>query len=408
MKWLGPTWIKIELDNIVHNLSQIQKLTSAKICAVIKSNAYGHGICVISSLLQSLNLPYLAVSDLMEALEVRTAGVQTPLLILNPNLVHETGEIVQYKITPTVTSEEILLSLAKHAFLQQKRVNIHLKVETGLNRIGVSPAEALKLAQLISEFEYLNLEGVYTHFAAANSDINYTKKQLNHLLVFKSKFNELGFKNLMWHSANSAALVTLPQSHLDMVRIGTMLFGQSTVKKLPHNINLKPTWELYTRIIQIKAVKKGEYIGYNKNFITKRDSVIGVIPLGYSDGLGVRPKDNNFWNPLRTALLNLVDTPNKIYLDHKSYPIIGKIAMGMCCIDLTEHANPHNLYGAVIQIPTRRTTINRRIPKIYQMKGKLVIIDWQNKLWKPFCKNNQIYLKEISTYTAKETLKWRN
>ncbi|NMB39201.1 MAG: hypothetical protein GX994_06465, partial [Firmicutes bacterium] len=91
-----------------------------------------------------------------------------------------------------------------------------------------------------------------------------------------------------------------------------------------------------------------------------------------------------------------------------SYPIIGKIAMGMCCIDLTEHANPHNLYGAVIQIPTRRTTINRRIPKIYQMKGKLVIIDWQNKLWKPFCKNNQIYLKEISTYTAKETLKWRN
>lgn len=408
MKWLGPTWIKVDLDNIVHNLSQVQKLTSAKICAVIKGNAYGHGISVISSLFQNLNLPYLAVSDLMEAVEVRTAGVITPLLILNPNLIYEASEIVQHKLTPTVTSEEFIYALAKHAFLQQNKINIHLKVETGLNRIGISCAEALKLARLISQFEYLNLEGVYTHFAAANCDINYTKKQLARLLEFKLKFSEQGFTNLLWHSANSAALVTLTQSHLDMVRIGTMLFGQSTVKKLPHNISLKPTWELYTRIVQIKSLKKGEFIGYNKTFITKKDSIIGVIPLGYSDGLGVCPKNNNFWDPLRTALLNLFEIPNKIYLDHASYPIIGRIAMGLSCIDLTEHAAPQSLYGAIVKVSARRTTINRRIPRIYQMRGRLVIIDWHNKLWTPYSKNNQIYLKEISTYTAKESLKWRN
>ena len=120
------------------------------------------------------------------------------------------------------------------------------------------------------------------------------------------------------------------------------------------------------------------------------------------------PNQNSFWGSFRLTLRRLVPSSSCVYLDGVGYPIIGKLAMGMCCIDLSAHPEPETLYGAIVQVPTRRTTISRRIPKIYKKDGKIMLIDWHNKLWQPFTKNEQIYLKETSTFIAKECLKWRN
>lgn len=407
MKWLGPTWIAVDLDAITNNFTQLQQFTHAKICPVIKADAYGHGITVISAFYEYLQVPYLAVSDLSEALEIRKALVKTPVLVLSPCLPAQIEEIIANNLTPTIACKEFMHALGEITNTKQNKTAVHLKIDTGMNRAGIYPHEVMDYVKLISHYEYLQLEGIYTHFSSAHSNATYTKHQLDQFLEIKAQLDAFGLTDVLWHSANSAAIVNFPESHLHMVRPGTILFGQSLVP-LPTSVQLQSTWNLYTRIIQVKRIKKHQPVGYDQTFITKKDSVIGVIPIGYSDGLGIKPNSGNIWHHLRNILVCMLEQSPHIWIDNRRFPIIGKIAMGMCCIDLTDHPQPFDLYGATVTVPIRRTTINRRIPKVYTLDGKTLLIYWHNKLWKPFSKNSRIYLKEINLTVAKECFKRRD
>ncbi len=406
MKWLGPTWINVSLDALETNLEQIRSQTKAAICAVVKGDAYGHGAVATAKFYESKQLSYLATSDLFEAVELRQTGIQMPILVLSPCLPEQAVELVKYNLTATVSHEELVQALAKQALTQHKHAKVHIKVDTGMGRVGVSPDCAIQLANQIINTSHLELEGIYTHFAVAYSDHDYTKKQFKQFLYLQEQLKQPVYPKLIWHSANSAAFCTLPASHLDLVRIGTLLYGQSVVKP-PPKLDLQSTWTLFTRIIQVKSMKRGESIGYGRTYTTRRASVIGTIPLGYGDGLGVAPNRANHWQHIRTSLSSLLDNPRKVILDGEPYPIVGKIAMGMCCIDLTDHPHALELYGTSVEIPTRRITMNRRIPKVYSTNNKVCLILWQNRFWQPLVKGDQVYLKEISFIRAKEILQRR-
>ncbi len=403
MKWLGPTWINVDLDGIYRNLEQVRQYSKALICAVLKGDAYGHGAIAIGQFFEDQHVDYLAVSDLPEALELREAGVRSPILVLEPCLPHQAPEVIDLNLTATVSSLEFITALAKQALSKGKKTNVHLKIDTGMSRVGVPPSCALNVVQRIAELPALKLEGIYSHFAAAYSDHDFTKKQLHALLAVKEQLVGAGWNQLIWHSANSAALLSFPESHLDMVRIGTLLYGQSLVRVRPE-FHLHPTWTLFSRIIQVKPVQKGESIGYGRTYTTRRPSIIGIIPIGYGDGLGVAPNQNSHWQHIKTTITSILDHPRKVMIDGISYPIVGKIAMGMCCIDLTNHSKALDLYGAPVQIPTRRITVGKRIPKAYIINNKIRLISWRNRFWHPLCRNNQVYIKEIPFSKGKELL----
>ena len=385
MKWLGPTWVTVDLDALQHNLNQVKKHSSAPICAVVKGDAYGHGIRRVSQLFAS-QVNYLAVNDLTEALEIRTVNNQIPILVLCPPLPQQLKAFALHNLTVTINSQNLVEALAKQSRQMQKIIKVHLKIDTGMNRLGISPNEAIDFVNLIKRQPFLKLEGIYTHFAAANNNLAYTRKQLIKFKQLQQAISEKGHSNLIWHCANSAALINLPETHLDLVRVGTLLYGQSTTK-LPDSWNLQPTWNLFSRIIQVKKIAKGESIGYGLTYTLKRPSVIGVIPIGYSDGLGVDVKKHHL-------IHRLLEKPINVLIHDQEYPVIGKIAMGMCCIDLTDHPKALDLYGTAVCIPTKRVLINQRLPKVYFQNKKVSCVYFQNHLWEAVEKNGQLYLKD--------------
>lgn len=406
MLWLGPSWIEVDLKSLSHNLLEIKKKSTAKICAVIKGDAYGHGAVVTGLFLTSHNIDMLAVSDLPEALELRSFGVKGPILVLTPPLPPQIPLMITHQLIATVSTLQQIQVLAQASKMARTRTKVHLKVDTGMGRIGASLEESKRLCHAILDSPYLLLEGVYTHFASAFKDLKFTREQLGRLFVLKDHLDALGIFPL-WHSANSAAFLNLKESHLDMIRIGTLLYGQSQITN-QKTLNLKPTWKLYSRIIQIKPVPKGNSIGYDRTYFTRRDSVIGVIPMGYSDGLGVAPSQESHWQHVRNTILNLIDNPRKVIIDGQSYPIIGKVAMGMCCIDLTDHPNPELLYGRSVEIPARRITTNRRLPKLYLYEQTLEAVWWNQQLYHPSVRDNQVYLHPMNSYQREYIIrKWK-
>lgn len=407
MEWVGPTWIEIDLDAVRDNLAALKSLTRARICPVVKSDAYGHGLAVTSMFLQNEGVHLLAVGDLDEALTVRRCGVTVPILVLTPILPQQAPEAVQYSLSVTVTSEALIQVLAELGRTHRRMVSVHLKINTGMNRIGIDPESARTYAELIAKHKFLKLEGVYTHFADADHSLGFTKRQLQRLLEVKPAFEGLGYDRLLWHAAGSSAFFTLPESHLDLVRIGSALFGQTRVQ-LPPGVVLRNTWNLYTRVVQVQRVAKGEPVGYNQRYTARHDSIIGIIPVGYSDGLGVMPDNYDLWRHLRSALAQFIRRPHQVSVDGRSFPIVGKIAMGLSCIDLTEHPLAPDLYGTAVQVHARRTTINRRIPKVYYISGKPALIHWHGQYWQPLIRNGELYARTLSLQSAKEILERRN
>lgn len=406
MLWLGPTWIEVDLKSLSQNLAEIKKKSTGKICAVIKGDAYGHGAVVTGLFLTSQKVDMLAVSDLPEALELRSYGIEGPILVLTPPLPQQVSLMISHRLVATVSNISQIRELANASKNARTQTKIHLKIDTGMGRIGTSPAESIKLCQAIIDSPYLALEGIFTHFAAAFNDPKFTREQLSQLLTVKEQLSALDISPT-WHSANSAAFLNLKESHLDMVRIGTLLYGQSPVQS-QKMLNLKPTWHLYSRIIQIKALPKGSSIGYDRTYFTRRKSLVGVIPLGYADGLGVAPNQETHWQHVRNTIQNLLDNPRKVIIEGKAYPIIGKIAMGMCCVDLTEHPQGEHLLGQPVEVPTRRITVNRRIPKLYRYGNNPELVWWNQTMYLPVTQDSNVYLHPMTKYQKDHIMrKWK-
>lgn len=285
-----------EVNEMYINLSQLQRnfnfirnliKPGIKIMAILKGDAYGHGMVPVAHELERLKCDAFGVVRLIEAFTLREAGITIPIMLLAPIIPTQAARVVRHDIIPMVDNEEIVKNLEKSASDCSKIVNVHIKVNTGLNRYGIKPEEASEFIKTIHKlYPHVNIEGIYTHFQDAEFNTEFTEKQIK---CFDELLNQLEKENLrpkIAHMASSAGILMYPESHYDMVRCGIILYGlehKEGEKNLPEGV--KPLVTLKGRIIKIQEIKAGESGGYGNKFLTKKYTRIAIIALGYGDGV---------------------------------------------------------------------------------------------------------------------------
>lgn len=288
--------------------------------AVVKANAYGHGAVEISRTLIQLGLSRLAVASVEEGATLREGGIEAEILVLADLFDEHIPEIFAHRLTPVVTNRRSLGLLAKTAAERNIHLAIHLKVDTGMGRLGLSPSEILPVFNELNALKSIRVEGLMTHLADSDGEsTDYSEQQLR---IFQDVLDRAANRNIqipIVHAANSAALVRFPHSHYSMVRPGIMLYGYHTLPPETSCAKLEPLLSLHSTVMQVRTIKFGESVSYNRTFIAKRESRIAVVPIGYADGYSRHLSNNGF-----------------VLINGKRAPIVGLVCMDMTMIDVTD------------------------------------------------------------------------
>lgn len=314
--------LNIIKDNVLAVKNKIGHHT--KLLIPVKANAYGHGAVGISKALEKLPVDMLGVSSIYEGRELREAGIRLPIMILGLILPRECGELVKYEITPTVMNKELPEAISKEAVKQNKIVNIHLKVDTGMGRVGSKPEDALGIAKHILSLPNLRLEGLFTHMPTADeNDKSFSYKQLE---KFKQVINQFEYNNIyipIKHMANSGGVLDLPETYFDMVRPGIITYGYYPSNETSESLKVKPSITLRTHITAIKRVPAGTSLSYGRKYFTQKETNIITLPIGYADGLNLH-LSNEF----------------QVKIKNKLYTISGRISMDQTLIDIGDDTYP--------------------------------------------------------------------
>lgn len=310
----------IDLAAIRSNYRQLVKLAGkSAVCPVIKADAYGHGALAVAHALEREGAPYLAVALAKEALELRESGIQTPLLVFGVPEHSWSSISIRLGCAQTAYTEEHVRILVSAAKSLGKRVKAHIKIDTGMNRQGLSWTKARAFAGLLSDYPEIVVDGIYSHFADAdNPDPSFTNLQMERFRTALAVFADAGIVPKYRHIANSAGLLFHPETRLDMVRPGILLYGLSPAPGLALPEGFAPAMTLTTSIVHVREVPAGESISYGRTFSTARRSRIGVLPIGYADGY---PR----------ALSNRAS----VLVRGMRAPVVGRVCMDMTMIDLT-------------------------------------------------------------------------
>ncbi|MGE4554518.1 MAG: alanine racemase [Candidatus Paceibacterota bacterium] len=284
-----PTWLEINLSNLEHNLKVLKRIVHprTKIIAVIKADAYGHGAIPIAKKLEQLKIDYLAVATLEEAIELRENNIKSPILIFGFILPKDLPYLFKYNLTPSIFSLETAKKLNQLGEKYRKKINIHIKIDTGMNRLGFPYSQCLDSIKKISSFSRLKIEGIYSHFASSkNKNESFNYLQFNRFQEILKNLEKLNIKIPLKHLANSGAVANYPEFQLDAIRVGEILYGFSDFyyKNTNKRIPIKPLLSLKSKIIFLKDIKKGETVGYERTFLAKKTTKIATIPIGYADG----------------------------------------------------------------------------------------------------------------------------
>jgi alanine racemase len=281
--------IDVNLSQLQRNYAEIRKLLkpNIKFMAVLKGDAYGHGMLPIAHELENCKVDAFGVVRLIEAYTLRASGIKTPIVLLAPIIPSQASWIVKYSLTPMVDNYEILKVLQKSAEEESKIVNVHVKVNTGLNRYGVMYHEALDFIKIIhNQYRNIRVEGIYTHFQDAEFNMEFTRNQLNFFNKLLYDLEREKIRPKIAHAAGSAGILMYPEAHYDMVRCGIILYGlehKEGEKNLPEGV--KPLITLKGRIMKLRTLKPGEVGGYGSNFKAKKDTRLAIIGVGYGDGV---------------------------------------------------------------------------------------------------------------------------
>jgi alanine racemase len=314
------TWAEVSLDAIEHNvrLFRASMGRSARLMAVVKAEGYGHGAVEIALTAMEAGADYLGVAFVDEAIQLRHAGVQAPILILGHTPVHAIEEAIRQQLTIAVSSREMLAEVAGRAERLNRQARIHLKVDTGMSRIGFTAEDVLPACLSISHSHTI-IEGIFTHFADAdNPDPSFTHGQYDAFVVLLKRLAESGVHIPIKHCCNSAAAMKFPDMHMDMVRVGIALYGLSPLPEALPSFPLREAMQLKTKISFVKTVNKNKPVSYGLTFVTEMDSLVATLPVGYADGLS-RQLSN-------TGL---------VLVRGKRVPIIGRVCMDQTMIDVT-------------------------------------------------------------------------
>ena len=320
-----PTWAEIDLDALAANLHTIRQHvgTNVRIMAAVKANAYGHGAVQCASRLEDEGVDWFGVALPEEGIELREAGITKPILCLGGLWKDQEYACLEHRLTPVVYRLDLIEALDRAAAKAGIVAEVHVKIDSGMGRLGVRFESAREFAEALSRFRNLRVDGLMTHLAAADDCRwdNYTSEQLARFETAVDLFREHGFVPTYIHAANSAATFALPAARGNMVRPGGCLYGFSR-DVLPRNIEtplLRPVMSLRSRVMLLKTIAPGEKVGYGCTFEAARESLIATLPIGYDDGY-------------RRALSNL----GRVIVRGRFAPVVGRVSMDLTLIDVTD------------------------------------------------------------------------
>ena len=377
-KLLGPTWVEINLDAIANNVKNIKQLIGEKkeLMAVVKGNAYGHDILEIASVVLNNGATRLAVARLEEGIFLRKSGITVPILVLGLTLKQQAEPLVSYNITPTVSEYEMIEKLSDSAFKEDKIVKVHLKVDTGMGRIGISPNHVLNFIKKVKVLKNVEIEGIFTHFSVADEkDKTYTEKQFKKFMEVLTILEKEEIRIPVKHVGNSATLLDLPHMWLDLVRPGISIYGLYPSTEVQKTVKLMPAHSFKTQIVFLKKLPQGECISYGRTYTTnQRKTVVASLPVGYADGYN-----------------RLLSNQGQALVRGKRVSVIGRVCMDQTMIDVTdlpqvEIGDEVVLWGrqgqeeiSVEEIADKIKTINyevvhmpdkKRVPKLFIKNGR--------------------------------------
>jgi alanine racemase len=285
-KYIGyrPTWAEVNLNNLAYNFNQIKRLLTpkTKIMACVKADAYGHGLIPVAKKLRALGMDYLGIASIDEGVRLREAGIKLPILVLGMILKKDIEPLFRYNLIQTVCTQELASALNNRARSLGKSIKIHIKVDTGMGRIGTLYKDAIGFIKEVRKLKFINIEGIFTHLACADINRNFTLRQIGRFKHLISELNKHGINIPLIHVANSLGVISYKRSHFNMVRPGLVIYGLYPKEGL--KITLRPMLCLKTRIIYVKRVPKGYGISYGRTYVTRRDTTIVTLPIGYGDG----------------------------------------------------------------------------------------------------------------------------
>ena len=323
MSTYRPTWVEIDLDAIRHNVAVLADLVApAALMAVVKADAYGHGAAPVARAALDAGAHALGVALVEEGVQLRDAGIDAPILVLSEPAPDAALEVVARELTPVVYTERGIDALAK-AVVDSGGApfGVHLKVDTGMHRVGAAPEDVVNLARRIGGHHELALEGVCTHFAVADEpDRSYTREQLERFAAVRGSLADAGIVPPVVHAANLAAAIGFPDARFDMVRIGIALYGVAPAPGIGDSLGLRPALALRSRVSYVKRLRAGDTVSYGLRYELPRDATIATVPIGYADGV---PR-------------NLGATGGEVILRSRRHPIAGTVTMDQLLVDVGE------------------------------------------------------------------------
>lgn len=377
-----PVWAEINLDNLAHNMREVKKNVKegTLITAVVKANAYGHGSINAAKTFLKNGADRLAVATLSEAIELRKADIDVPILILGYTPTSQYSLVIEYDITQAIYNMDSAMELSKVAEKLNKTGYIHIKVDSGMGRIGFLPTdESVDDIIKISKLPNVKVEGIFTHFATADeTDKSYTNLQYDRFMSVINKLEERGLAIPIKHVSNSAAIIDLTDYNLNMVRAGIMLYGYYPSQEVnKERVKLIPAMSLKAKISNIKTVSRGTGISYGQIFVTEKESKIATIPIGYADGF-----------------TRMLSSKTEACINGRRVPIVGRICMDQCMLDVSEIDNVKIGDEVVLfgyeegalnadDVAAKLNTISyeilcmvaRRVPRVYVQDRDIIQVD---------------------------------
>ncbi len=369
-------WVEVNLDAIVENFETVKSVVgyNTKVCAVIKADAYGHGAVGVAEVLEG-KVDYFAVAVLDEGIELRKHGIKTPILILGPLMEGQEPYVIRYGLTQTVCSYQEANNLSHEAKKHNAEVKVHIKVDTGMGRIGVHWEKALDEIAKIKRLPHIYVEGIFTHYATADSeDKSYVMYQWNNFQNVLQQLKDKGIEIPISHVATSATIIDLPFMSLDMVRPGLMLYGLYPRENMREKVDLKPALTFKAKFSYVKDMEKPMSISYGRRYIAQKGEKIGTLPVGYNDGY-------------RRLLTN----QGEVLVKGVRCPVVGTVCMDHIMVNVTGLNVSKDCEAVIIGKQGREeisvneianklhtisyevvTSLGNRLPRLYFQKGKIV------------------------------------
>lgn len=365
---LRPTYVEINLDNINHNIKQIKNFIKkdTKLAIVVKANGYGHGSVEICKSIDENHVGYICVATLSEAMELRTNNIKLPILVMGYTPNEYVKLAIENNITITLFLKEQVEYVNRVGKEIDKSCKVHIKIDTGFNRLGFKiDDELINTIKYIMSIENIYIEGIFSHLALKDIECDHAQfNKFKNILNEITKINDIPIK----HICDSIGLVAYSDFHMDMVRVGASIYGYNSRKS---ELDLKPCMTLKSKIIQVKAVNKGEGISYDYSYIADKNMNIGVIPCGYADGI---PR--------------MLSNRGYVTVNRKRCNILGKICMDQLMIDISNlNENEYNddviLYGEngpdLLEVANLANTnrneilssVSRRVDRVYIKDNKI-------------------------------------